>query len=194
MYACFFFLMILVPPRSTRTDTLFPYTTLFRSQERAEQIAVRAVDLDEVDPEAVRASDRLDEVGDDPVHAGAVERRRRMPALVERHRRRADRRQPRRNAGRVEPAALLWGHHRCFSARMPAQDDDRRIDIPAAGRQHARKGRLVLVSPYQDGVRAWVRLAELLYYQSLCGGRDGGLPMPDFCDRHGRRVQSCPPL
>src|SRR3546814_2267020 len=31
-----FFLMIRRPPRSTRTDTLFPYTTLFRSgaQER----------------------------------------------------------------------------------------------------------------------------------------------------------------
>src|SRR3546814_19356146 len=27
-----FFLMIRRPPRSTRTDTLFPYTTLFRSQ------------------------------------------------------------------------------------------------------------------------------------------------------------------
>src|SRR3546814_5302324 len=26
-----FFLMIRLPPRSTRTDTLFPYTTLFRS-------------------------------------------------------------------------------------------------------------------------------------------------------------------
>src|SRR3546814_12156158 len=38
MYVCvnlsftiFFFLMIRRPPRSTRTDTLFPYTTLFRS-------------------------------------------------------------------------------------------------------------------------------------------------------------------
>src|SRR3546814_1507055 len=35
-YSCvcsgvFFFLMIRRPPRSTRTDTLFPYTTLFRS-------------------------------------------------------------------------------------------------------------------------------------------------------------------
>src|SRR3546814_17956874 len=29
----FFFLMIRRPPRSTRTDTLFPYTTLFRSRE-----------------------------------------------------------------------------------------------------------------------------------------------------------------
>src|SRR3546814_20615860 len=28
----FFFLMLRRPPRSTRTDTLFPYTTLFRSQ------------------------------------------------------------------------------------------------------------------------------------------------------------------
>src|SRR3546814_6387036 len=30
----FFFLMIRRPPRSTRTDTLFPYTTLFRSQQK----------------------------------------------------------------------------------------------------------------------------------------------------------------
>src|SRR3546814_1478764 len=30
-----FFLMIRRPPRSTRTDTLFPYTTLFRSHSRA---------------------------------------------------------------------------------------------------------------------------------------------------------------
>src|SRR3546814_15828671 len=42
---CFFlvvlFLMIRRPPRSTRTDTLFPYTTLFRSIElehRGEQL------------------------------------------------------------------------------------------------------------------------------------------------------------
>src|SRR3546814_13503181 len=35
--ACFqslFFLMIRRPPRSTRTDTLFPYTTLFRSVKK----------------------------------------------------------------------------------------------------------------------------------------------------------------
>src|SRR3546814_11556206 len=31
MFVVFFFLMIRRPPRSTRTDTLFPYTTLFRS-------------------------------------------------------------------------------------------------------------------------------------------------------------------
>src|SRR3546814_11677463 len=32
MFVMFFFLMIRRPPRSTRTDTLFPYTTLFRSK------------------------------------------------------------------------------------------------------------------------------------------------------------------
>src|SRR3546814_1781067 len=34
-FVCFFFLMIRRPPRSTRTDTLFPYTTLFRSCDLA---------------------------------------------------------------------------------------------------------------------------------------------------------------
>src|SRR3546814_5586849 len=31
IHVCFFFLMTRRHPRSTRTDTLFPYTTLFRS-------------------------------------------------------------------------------------------------------------------------------------------------------------------
>src|SRR3546814_16428857 len=35
LFIMFFFLMIRRPPRSTRTDTLFPYTTLFRSIESA---------------------------------------------------------------------------------------------------------------------------------------------------------------
>src|SRR3546814_10209068 len=34
MFVFFFVLMIRRPPRSTRTDTLFPYTTLFRSPAR----------------------------------------------------------------------------------------------------------------------------------------------------------------
>src|SRR3546814_14888116 len=33
LVSLFFFLMIRRPPRSTRTDTLFPYTTLFRSRK-----------------------------------------------------------------------------------------------------------------------------------------------------------------
>src|SRR3546814_2359210 len=35
--------MIRRPPRSTRTDTLFPYTTLFRSQD-GEQVAITVAD------------------------------------------------------------------------------------------------------------------------------------------------------
>src|SRR3546814_12000636 len=37
MYS-FFFLMIRRPPRSTRTDTLFPYTPLFRSLHATKRI------------------------------------------------------------------------------------------------------------------------------------------------------------
>src|SRR3546814_3979656 len=36
-----FFLMIRRPPRSTRTDTLFPYTTLFRSDQDGASLAHR---------------------------------------------------------------------------------------------------------------------------------------------------------
>src|SRR3546814_15650150 len=41
---CFFFLMIRRPPRPTRTDTLFPYTTLFRSKSGG--YSVKCVKLD----------------------------------------------------------------------------------------------------------------------------------------------------
>src|SRR3546814_17025788 len=40
----FFFLMIRRPPRSTRTDTLFPYTTLFRSVERRASLQFSSAD------------------------------------------------------------------------------------------------------------------------------------------------------
>src|SRR3546814_10875683 len=46
----FFFLMIRRPPRSTRTDTLFPYTTLFRSHLALQQ----AVAADRADADADR--------------------------------------------------------------------------------------------------------------------------------------------
>src|SRR3546814_14071539 len=36
-----FFLMIRRPPRSTRTDTLFPYTTLFRSDLESQEFGER---------------------------------------------------------------------------------------------------------------------------------------------------------
>src|SRR3546814_18356824 len=62
MFVCFF-LMILRPPRATRTDTLCPYTTLFRSMaleiaidEMAEKlgidpVAFRILNDTQVDPE-----------------------------------------------------------------------------------------------------------------------------------------------
>src|SRR3546814_10822508 len=40
----FFFLMLRRPPRSTRTDTLFPYTTLFRSIGRGDDDLVARID------------------------------------------------------------------------------------------------------------------------------------------------------
>src|SRR3546814_2444457 len=49
----FFFLMIRRPPRSTRTDTLFPYTTLFRSKA----ILAR---LDAIDTAALSRQNQVD--------------------------------------------------------------------------------------------------------------------------------------
>src|SRR3546814_11737431 len=48
---CFFFLMIRRPPRSTRTDTLFPYTTLFRSGGYARRVPGTAGESN--DPHAI---------------------------------------------------------------------------------------------------------------------------------------------
>src|SRR3546814_1392040 len=42
-YIFFFFLMIRRPPRSTRTDTLFPYTTLFRSKLLVYTLALKCI-------------------------------------------------------------------------------------------------------------------------------------------------------
>src|SRR3546814_4166422 len=64
----FFFLMIRRPPRSTRTDTLFPYTTLFRSPGELPQREHRA------------HSDRPCAV------SGELQRRRVIAAKVEQHR------------------------------------------------------------------------------------------------------------
>src|SRR3546814_20764185 len=47
LFLFFFFLMIRRPPRSTRTDTLFPYTTLFRSTSptiHGESVVLRLLD------------------------------------------------------------------------------------------------------------------------------------------------------
>src|SRR3546814_7695561 len=51
-FALFFFLMIRRPPRSTRTDTLFPYPTLFRSHEQHPLEALEEPDPGEDEDEA----------------------------------------------------------------------------------------------------------------------------------------------
>src|SRR3546814_20947228 len=62
---CCFFLMIRRPPISTRTDTLFPYTTLFRSRVKLR------TGLFEHSP--VPASDRSGEIASDEGEALARE-------------------------------------------------------------------------------------------------------------------------
>src|SRR3546814_20280678 len=59
--------MIRRPPRSTRTDTLFPYTTLFRS---VRVVAARGVDVEQVTMQR--------EVGEDAAPAACREQRVRM--------------------------------------------------------------------------------------------------------------------
>src|SRR3546814_4418653 len=63
MFLCFFFLMIRRPPRSTRTDTLFPYTTLFRSRHRGP--GLQAVRLDRIDRDPDLAGRRPSADADD---------------------------------------------------------------------------------------------------------------------------------
>src|SRR3546814_15235624 len=58
----FFFLMIRRPPRSTRTDTLFPYTTLFRSKRLRDHLACLIDRLDGEESVWIRAH-RHDEHG-----------------------------------------------------------------------------------------------------------------------------------
>src|SRR3546814_532949 len=58
--------MIRRPPRSTRTDTLFPYTTLFRSQEANEtlehRVLERTAELTQAH-EALRQAQKMEAVG-----------------------------------------------------------------------------------------------------------------------------------
>src|SRR3546814_3664486 len=52
--------MIRLPPRSTRTDTLFPYTTLFRSLQREGRRRAVAAVVDPVEPVPDRLFQRRD--------------------------------------------------------------------------------------------------------------------------------------
>src|SRR3546814_18545110 len=98
--------MIRRPPRSTRTDTLFPYTTLFRSQRRLQRAAGAA------EPVAVDAVPALPRDPPRPPQRRAAHRppgrpRELLPRCPELGRRRdADARLPARSQhpGRAPPA------------------------------------------------------------------------------------------
>src|SRR3546814_8755692 len=72
----FFFLMIRRPPRSTRTDTLFPYTTLFRSVEDTaleEDIVIVRVVRFETERGLVLAQCDLKRLVTDILHIGVLQ-------------------------------------------------------------------------------------------------------------------------
>src|SRR3546814_8667450 len=63
-FSFIFFLMIRRPPRSTRTDTLFPYTTLFRSAvalDATHQVLLKPEHVTEFFRVSGRISDRSEE-------------------------------------------------------------------------------------------------------------------------------------
>src|SRR3546814_12445989 len=72
-FYCVFFLMIRRPPRSTRTDTLFPYTTLFRSHRIVAIVEVPWVDVN-------------DEVAQPQPYADVPPLRHRLCGIIDRHR------------------------------------------------------------------------------------------------------------
>src|SRR3546814_17764417 len=89
--------MIRRPPRSTRTDTLFPYTTLFRSRALGS-----AEQLGEVDRAALAAQFDRDARGGAVVRrADAADRRALRHAVAGAHRQRDDSRNERRPAAAV---------------------------------------------------------------------------------------------
>src|SRR3546814_18714955 len=60
-YVVFFFIMIQRPPISTRTDTLFPYTTLFRSLRLNDRVLVKPGERVPVDGEVLEGQSHADE-------------------------------------------------------------------------------------------------------------------------------------
>src|SRR3546814_15500357 len=87
----FFFLMIRRPPRSTRTDTLFPYTTLFRSAFQAEE-AMRAANQNRALEYGERGDDqpriaKATSLPGNPGSARSLRRRTRVHPLVQVRRR-----------------------------------------------------------------------------------------------------------
>src|SRR3546814_1048264 len=104
--------MIRRPPRSTRTDTLFPYTTLFRSERLGEAVDARfgggivdlpilprlAVDRTDVDDAAPAALDHAGKAGLGHVEAAAEVDAHHVVPVVIAHPREGDRKSTRLNS------------------------------------------------------------------------------------------------
>src|SRR3546814_17754854 len=113
--------MIRRPPRSTRTDTLFPYTTLFRSPARRGDLGGRL-------PETVRRGGGRGGAGDAPARppdeAGEEREQHRDD-----HEAQVDRAQRVRSCGRVDHFAGLHLdalEPQIRAQRRPARSDERR--------------------------------------------------------------------
>src|SRR3546814_9428763 len=122
MTTCLFFLRIRRPPRSTRTDTLFPYTTLFRSPVVGDQRRRR---------DGARAPARSRQA-----HCNHIVRQR-VPLSV-------DALQPRmageQRIGMTKPVAIETAAAAASPTApamlTPAHDTVRRLQIGAIGRAH----------------------------------------------------------
>src|SRR3546814_13231099 len=68
--------MIRLPPRSTRTDTLFPYTTLFRSFAAHHRLGTDALEDHRMPARVQAAKTQVLQLALDPVHAQALRHRR----------------------------------------------------------------------------------------------------------------------
>src|SRR3546814_8290920 len=68
MFDFYFFLLIRRPPRSTRTNTLFPYTTLFRSRQHAPFARLQRLQLPVADRRPCQPQRRQAHRGRHPPH------------------------------------------------------------------------------------------------------------------------------
>src|SRR3546814_7918191 len=148
--------MIRRPPRSTRTDTLFPYTTLFRSE-----IAPCQGPQNRAGPPRRDAGDKqgggglVEEAGTLAHHF--MERRHSQPAAV----------QP--------PIDLLDLERQAFTPFPPSRRFDRPHLVAQGGEGVDPRGRL---SGHGDSRNSLVHFMFLLFIQSQATGTDRGSPTP----------------
>src|SRR3546814_11370068 len=122
-FSRFFFLMIRRPPRSTRTDTLFPYTTLFRSKRRHGKKAPDRDDAERATPAERLADPRRERHADDIGERQPHEHRRdRTRALLGRNEARRNDRPDATEGAMVERGDDPCDHQRRIVARAAGED------------------------------------------------------------------------